>query len=358
MSDHVVNGRAEWSFWGESGHVLQLRKRWDAAEHVLKSWLICLIVWNMGNARVARSSLFNHLSQIFYGYLLVASNVDNLAHSFSIIRQANYRFHRVRHKTKTSRLLTRAKNRERCTGKGLRHKIRQHHSITARLARPNGVEKPGDNYRQFLLLPVREGQKFIQRFRSSITPSTFGSWSQDQIRILAKRYSRAFPVDFRCGCNEHEFFLFVGGVQNQLSSVHIRLDCSYGALYDQAHPDRRCEMEDNIGFINHLIQKMPVLQAVEDVVELWRALQMTNVFNAPRREVVENEHFISLSEQCFRQMGSNEPRSSGDQSAHENLLMTLKKVFRRLPGSTTVLFFLVTVRVGIVSVRVIVIRRP
>jgi hypothetical protein len=55
---------------------------------------------------------------------------------------------------------------------------------------------------------------------------------------------------------------------------------------------------------------------VDGVVELRVRLEMGDVLDRARGQIVEREYFIAAREERFRQMRSDESRSTGNQHTH------------------------------------------
>jgi CRISPR/Cas system CSM-associated protein Csm2 small subunit len=75
-------------------------------------------------------------------------------------------------------------------------------------------------------------------------------------------------------------------------------------------------MKDSIDPRNDMVDEIYIEYRAEHELTVGITLKMGNVGESPGREVVEQEHLIATLEKPIRQMGSDEARSTGDQSTH------------------------------------------
>ena len=137
------------------------------------------------------------MRQRFDRDLFVGSYVDDLADRSFGGKKANQRLDAVTDVAKAPRLLAGAIDRDGFTFERLSHKIREHHAITSRLARPDGIEKSRDLHGLFSLFPVRKSQEFIESLRGRVAPAGLRGRSQDEVRIFMERYFVALAVHLR-----------------------------------------------------------------------------------------------------------------------------------------------------------------
>jgi hypothetical protein len=105
-------------------------------------------------------------------------------------------------------------------------------------------------------------------------------------------------------------------LQDDLGPVHVGLDRVHGLFDDQLHADRRGEVKHDIGAIDQLREQRFVGDAVDVVREAGPSLEMGDVVDRAGRQVVDDQHLVSGSEQRFCQVRSDEPGAAGNQCAH------------------------------------------
>src|SRR5438445_5602552 len=128
------------------------------------------------------------MSQAFDGNFLGITNVNNLSNGARSVDQANERFDSVAHIAKAAGLLAITVDADGFAVERGFDKVGQHHAVAAGLARADGVEQTDDNDGQLLFLPIRQGEKFIERFGSGVTPAALGGGAKDEVGLLRDRY--------------------------------------------------------------------------------------------------------------------------------------------------------------------------
>jgi hypothetical protein len=145
---------------------------------------------------------------------------------------------------------------------GLADEIWKDHAVAAGLPRANGVEQADDDDGDFLFLPIREREKFVEGFGSGVAPAALGGGAEDKIGLLAKRNLGAFAVDLRGRSCENEFAFFCRGFQDVLRAVDVGLNRADGAFNDQTNADGGGEMDDDVGIVDELRNKPAIFDRV------------------------------------------------------------------------------------------------
>ena len=120
------------------------------------------------------------------------------------------------------------------------------------MARPDGVEQPHDDDREFLFFPVRQREELVERLGSCIAPAAFGGGAKDEVGFFVKRHLRALAIYLRGGRGKNELTFFAGGFEDQLRAVDVGLDGADGAFDDEFDADSGSEMNDDIGIVDEL----------------------------------------------------------------------------------------------------------
>jgi hypothetical protein len=102
----------------------------------------------------------------------------------------------VAYPAKAARLLPVAINRNCFARQGLVDKTRQDHAISAALARPNRVEQANDYRREASLPVISNGEKFIERLGTGITPASAQRRANHEIVVFAEGNTLALSINF------------------------------------------------------------------------------------------------------------------------------------------------------------------
>ena len=87
-------------------------------------------------------------------------------------------------------------------------------------------------------------------------------------------------------------------------------------LDDQLDADGGGEMKHDVAAIDQLREQRLVVHGVDEILEARPALQMADVVDRSGGQVVEDQHVVSLLEQRFGEMGSDEAGPACDQRSH------------------------------------------
>ncbi len=135
------------------------------------------------------------MSERFDRNLLGVADVDDFPDRVRRIDEASESFDSVADIAKTARLLAIAVDADGFAVQGGFDKVGQHHAITAGLTRADGIEKADDDDGQLLFLPIRQSQKFVECFRSGITPTALGGGAEDEVSVFVEGHIGVFSVD-------------------------------------------------------------------------------------------------------------------------------------------------------------------
>ncbi len=104
--------------------------------------------------------------------------------------------------------------------------------------------------------------------------------------------------------------------------MHVGLDRAHRALDDQRDADRGGEVEDDVGLVDQLGDHGIVLGGVDRVLEAGMALEVADVVDPARRQVVEDVDRVAVLEQHIAEMRADEAGAAGDQKAHRGSQIT------------------------------------
>ena len=99
--------------------------------------------------------------------------------------------------------------------------------------------------------------------------------------------------------------------------MHVRLDGVNRRLDDQLDADGGREVHDGIAGVDHLGEQRLVADRVDGVVEARVRLELRDVVDRARRQVVEHEHFVTALQQRVGQMGTDETCAAGDENTQD-----------------------------------------
>ena len=159
---------------------------------------------------------------------------------------------------------------------------------------PDGVEEPHDDDRQLALFPVRERQELVDAPCCTRTPSG-ASWWGPRTRSASSSNGTSLALAVHLGrrSDDDQLLLLVGVLQHDLGAVHVGFDRVDRLLDDEPDADGGGEMKDDIAAVDELGQQRLVLDRVDEVLESRPALQVGDVADGARREIVEDEDFMS-----------------------------------------------------------------
>src|SRR5271156_6523357 len=190
--------------------------------------------------------------------------------------------------------------------------IREDHAVAAGLAWADGVEETDDDDRYLFLLPIGEGEKFVEGFGGGVAPSAFGGGAEDEVGVFVERDVGIFAVDFGCGSDEDALAFFAGGFENHLGAVDVRFDGADGAFDDELDAHGGGEMDDDVGVVHELGDQLAIFDVVEVIFHLAGSFQVADVVHASGGEIVEQDDAIAAGEETFRQMRTDETSAAGD----------------------------------------------
>ena len=98
--------------------------------------------------------------------------------------------------------------------------------------------------------------------------------------------------------------------------MDVRLNRMDWLLDDEFDPDRRGEVKHDVAPIDQLRQERLVVHRIDEVLEAGPSFQVSDVVDRPGRQVVEDEHVVTLRQHRFRKMRADEAGPSRNQRAH------------------------------------------
>ncbi len=144
----------------------------------------------------------------------------------------------------------------------------------------------------------------------------FDRRAEHVLGTFAKRNVGALAVDLGRGRDEDQLLLLVRVFQHDLGAVHVGFNRVHRLLDDQLHADGCGEMKDDVAAVDHLGEQRFVGHRVDGVREARCLFEMADVVDGTGGQVVEHRHLVSVAQQSFGEVGSDEPGASGNQSFH------------------------------------------
>jgi hypothetical protein len=79
-------------------------------------------------------------------------------------------------------------------------------------------------------------------------------------------------------------------------------------------------MNDDVGVVNELREKVLVFDAIEVILEIFEPLEVSDIFHAPRGQIVQqNDSFTSL-EKFFCEVRADKTSTARDEISQQSLL--------------------------------------
>ena len=105
-------------------------------------------------------------------------------------------------------------------------------------------------------------------------------------------------------------------LEHDLGAVHVGLDRAYRAVHDERDSHGGGEMHHDVGIVHELGDHRVVCGRADRVLEARMALEVADVLDGPRGEVVEHVHGVVMLDKQIAQMRADETRAAGDQEPH------------------------------------------
>ena len=175
--------------------------------------------------------------------------------------------------------------------------------------------------RHLLLVVVGERQPFVERLGTGVGPPRPGGGPEAEVVVLVEGKLRALAVDLGRRGDQHELPLAGRRIEHDLGRADVGLDGVDRLLHDQAHADRRRQMDRRVAAVDELDDQRLVERRTDAVGEPWRPDQVLDVRHAAGRQIVEDEHAVAAGEQPFREMRPDEPGAAGDEHLHDGVVI-------------------------------------
>src|SRR5215469_4506382 len=221
IGGHPVDDLRQGGLRAKAGQRVEFIDRGHAAHHVLEAGLVGFLVGNIMNGRVAASPLSDRFGQVLDRDFLCIANIDDLTDSVLEWNDLQKCFDSITDIAEAPRLLAVPEHIEWLISQCRLDEIRQNHAVAAGLPWAYRVKESHHDNRLLLLLPIGNRQKFVECFRSCITPPALCRGTKNQIGILVERYLRVLPIDFGCGGKDNEFPFLRGSLENELCAVDV-----------------------------------------------------------------------------------------------------------------------------------------
>ena len=281
---------------------MELFDRGHAAHHVLKTGFVGLVVGHILNGRGTARALLHSLCQCLDGDLLGVADIDDFADGTIRVHEADEAFDRIPHIAEAARLLAAAIDADGGVVESGLDEIGEHHSVAAGLPGAHGIEQASHDDREFFLLPVGKGKKFIERFGGRVAPAAFRCGTKDEVGVFVERNVGVLAVDLGRGRRQNEFLFFAGSFEDHLRAVYIGLDGLDRAFDDEFDTDGGGQMDDDIGIVNEFGEQLAILEVVEVILHAVGRLEMADVFDAAGRKVVQQNDVFAAIKKRLREM--------------------------------------------------------
>jgi len=260
---------------------------------------------------------------------VTVADIEDLSDRAGFVDQGYHSPHHIADVGEAAGLRAIAEHGDWLPGERLPDEVRNHHPVLAGLTRSDGVEQTDDDDRKLPLLPIGERKEFVDQLAARVRPAVLRALAEHHIGVLAERHVHALAIHLRRRRNQHELFLFVGVLEHDLRAVDVGLDGVNRLLDDELHADRGRQMHDDVAAVDQLGKHRLVRNRVDRVMETGVTLQVNDVVDRSRRQIVEDEHFVAAFEQRLGQMASDEARAARDENPHHAPLV--------VPGSVSAL---------------------
>ena len=80
-------------------------------------------------------------------------------------------------------------------------------------------------------------------------------------------------------------------------------------------------MVDLVAAVDQLGHQLNIGAGVDDVVEAVVGLEVADVVDASRRQIVDDEDFVAAPEQLLGQVGADEAGAAGDEITHGDIYL-------------------------------------
>src|SRR5207245_540831 len=94
----------------------------------------------------------------------------------------------------------------------------------------------------------------------------------------------------------------------------VDFDRVYRRLYNFLYAYHGGQVKNEVHLLDQRLELRQIQDGAQGEVESAIVLQRYDVFDTPRRKIVDNEYFISPLQQRFAQMASDKARATRDQN--------------------------------------------
>ncbi len=122
-------------------------------------------------------------------------------------------------------------------------------------------------------------------------------------------------VDLAGGCQEEFLAPLNRQSQQHFCWINISFDRAHGIIGDEFHPDCGRHVIDHIDAANHISQHHGVGNRADSQFELGMVEHPLQIVALTGGHVIQHGDGMTLFEQTFGEVATNEARSAGDQAA-------------------------------------------
>ena len=236
------------------------------------------------------------------------------------VHQPGERAHGVGDVAERARLRPVAVHLDRLAGQRPLDEARDHHPVLAALPRADGVEQADDHRVEPALEVVREREVLVHRLRVGVQPALLRRRPVDAaVAFLERALLAVVAVDLGARGDQDPLAELAAVAEHRLGSLDVRDHRVHGLLDDQAHADRRGQVEDDVALVHDLADDRRREDRVDDEVEVRAVAEVLDVAQRAGRDVVEGEHLPACCEQELGEVRADEAGASGDErlSSHD-----------------------------------------
>jgi len=299
--------------FGDSGDV------GDASAHVLESFLVRLVVGDAVDRDGGIDEAADAPGEVDDGDLLGASDVEDASDGAVVVGEVNQGGDDVGDVGEAAGLEAVAVDGEGSAGEGLLDEAWDDHSVATDLAGADGVEEADDDDGEVLLSMVGQRKELVDGLGAGVAPALVRGGAEDHVVGFAEGDDVGLAVDLGGGGDDNLFLFLVRVLEDELGAIDVGLDRLDGIRDDEAHADRRGQVEDHVGAVDLFGEDGLVGDGVDAVMKALVGLEVLDIIDGAGGEVVDDVYGVAVAEEPFDEVTADEAGASGDEVFHRTL---------------------------------------